>query len=70
MQGTSKKTGNKYDFYTLAISYPGEKGYTGQRVRELSINPDQVTGIEKLPVPISADVAVDFTGRITSFSLT
>lgn len=70
LQGTSKRTGNEYDFYTLAISYPGEKGYTGQRVRELSVDPDQVAGIEKLTVPISADIAVDFTGRVMNVSLT
>ena len=71
LQGTSKKTGNEYDFYTLAISYSdGKKGYTGQRVRELSVDPDQVAGIEKLTVPISADIAVDFTGRVTNIAMT
>ena len=70
LQGTSRKTGNPYDFYTLAISYPGEQGYTGQRVREISVDPQQVVGISKLPVPISADIGVDFTGRVMNVALT
>lgn len=66
----SKKTGQPYDFFILGITYPGEKGYTGSRVKEIVVDPRQVGGIERLTPPIMADVSVDFSGRISDVKLT
>lgn len=68
LKGKSRKSGNDYDFYTISIAFKGEKGYTGQRVKEISVNPDEVQGIEKLTCPFPADLSVGFDGRVSSIS--
>ncbi|MDE6005611.1 MAG: hypothetical protein K2G88_09525 [Oscillospiraceae bacterium] len=66
----SKKTGQPYDFFILGVTYPGEKGYVGSRVKEVVVDPRQVVGIEKLTPPIKAEIAVDFSGRISDVNFT
>ena len=68
LSGNSKRTGNPYDFYSLGVAYKGEKGYTGQRVKEIAVDPRMVVGIDKLPTPITADIAVDFSGNVMGVS--
>lgn len=64
--GKSKKTGNDYDFYQLSCTYKPEKGYTGERVLDISVNPECVTGIEKATLPIIAELFQDFvTHRVS-----
>lgn len=70
LKGTSKKTGNDYDFYSLGITYKGERGYIGDRVRELSVDPELVNGIDKLPCPIKADIDIGFGGRVMAVNFT
>lgn len=59
----SKKTGQPYDFYLLGISYKGEQDYTGERVKEIAVDPSQVEGIEKLTCPFKATINKDFDNR-------
>ena len=66
----SKRTGNPYDFFILGVTYPGEEGYVGSRVKEVAIDPRQVVGIEKLSPPITAEIFTDFSGRISDISFT
>lgn len=66
----SKKTGQPYDFFILGVTYSGERGYTGLRVKEIVVDPRQVTGIERLTPPITADVSVDFSGRVSDVNFT
>lgn len=70
LTGKSKKTGKDYDFYSLGIIYKGERGYTGDRVKELSVDPEIVYGIEKLTCPIKADIDIGFGGRVTAVNFT
>lgn len=64
LSGTSKKSGKPYDFYSLAISYDGERGYIGKRVMEVTVNPDGVAGIDKIAPPFDCFVTRDLNGRI------
>lgn len=59
----SKKTGQPYDFYLLSVSYRGEQGYTGERVKELAVDPVEVEGIERLMCPFKATIVKDFDNR-------
>lgn len=70
LTGKSKKTGKDYDFYSLSTTYKGEQGYTGDRVKEVNVDPQLVNGIEKLPCPFKADINIGFDGRISSISFT
>lgn len=70
LTGTSKKTGREYDFYSLGITYKGEQGYNGERVKEVNVDPQAVLGIDKLSCPIKADINVGFGGRISSINFT
>lgn len=66
LQGVSKKTNKSYDFYNLSVSYQPERGYTGERVAEFNVDPTNVTGIEKLKVPVFAEILKDaFTNKVT-----
>lgn len=65
LQGKSKKTGNDYNFYTLSVTYQPEKGFTGERVQEISVDPQQVQGIENCKLPVIAEIYKDFSNRIT-----
>ena len=66
----SKKSGKPYDFFILGVTYPGEKGYMGHRVKEIVVDPRQVEGIERLTPPVLANISVDFSGRISDVSFT
>lgn len=70
LQGKSKKTGNEYDFFVLGVTYKGESGYTGERVKEINVDPAGVPGIEKLNCPFKAEINIGFDGRVSSISFT
>lgn len=66
LQGTSKKTGKDYDFYNISVTYQPERGYNGERTADFNVNPENVQGIEKLKVPVFAEIFSDaFTKKIT-----
>lgn len=67
LQGKSKKTGNNYNFYILSVTYQSERGFTGERVQEISfVDPTQVQGIENCKLPVIAEIYKDIaTDRIT-----
>lgn len=69
LKGTSKKTGNDYDFYSLSATYQPEKGYTGERVIELSVDPAQVRNIENCKLPVIAEVYQDIATHRTTIIL-
>lgn len=62
--GTSKKTGNKYDFIQLHTLVP-QRGVVGQAAKTLSISPD-IINYDAIVIGKDLDVEVDFDGRIVS----
>lgn len=65
LTGESKKTGKPYDFYQVSCTYRPETGYTGERVLDLSADTVFMQGIEKLTLPVVADVNKDFVTNKT-----
>lgn len=70
LSGKSKKTGNDYDFYSVSITYKGERGYVGEQVKEINVEPVMVQNIDKLNCPFKADIDVGLGGRISSINFT
>lgn len=64
LSGTSKKTGNKYDF-TQLHTLVSQRGVDGQAARTLSISPD-IIKYDAILIGKDLDVEVDFDGRVVS----
>jgi hypothetical protein len=64
LSGTSKKTGNKYDFIQLHTLVP-QRGIDGQAAKTLFISPD-IINYDAILIGKDLDVEVDFDGRIVS----
>lgn len=62
--GTSKKTGNKYDFIQLHCLVP-QRGVDGEAAKVISISPD-IVNYDSIMVGKSCSVEVDFDGRVIS----
>ena len=52
----SRKTGKPYDFYKVSVLY-NSRNYTGETALEVLADPSQVMGIEKLTLPVVAELA-------------
>lgn len=65
LKGVSKKTNKDYDFYQISATYKPEQGYTGKRVIDVNVDPACVNGIEKLTLPIIAEITKDFATNRT-----
>lgn len=64
LSGTSKKTGNKYDFIQLHCTVP-QRGVEGEAVKVISVSPD-IVNYDAILVGKSCAVEVDFDGRVVS----
>lgn len=64
LQGTSKKTGNKYDFIQLHCLVP-QRGVEGEAAKVISISPD-IVNYDSIIVGKNCAVEVDFDGRVLS----
>ena len=64
LSGTSKKTGNKYDFIQLHCLVP-QRGVDGEAAKVISVSPD-VVSYDAIIVGKSCNVEVDFDGRVVS----
>lgn len=64
LSGTSKKTGNKYDFIQFHTLVP-QRGVDGQAAKMLSISPD-IINYDAIVIGKDLDIEVDFDGRIVS----
>lgn len=64
LSGTSKKTGNKYDFIQLHCLVP-QRGVEGEAAKVISISPD-IVNYDSIIVGKSCSVEVDFDGRVLS----
>ena len=64
LSGTSKKTGNKYDFIQLHGLVP-QRGVEGEAAKVISISPD-IVNYDSIMVGKSCAVEVDFDGRVVS----
>lgn len=64
LSGTSKKTGNKYDFIQLHCLVP-QRGVEGEAAKVISVSPD-VVDYNAIIVGKSCAVEVDFDGRVVS----
>ena len=64
LYGTSKKTGNKYDFIQLHCLVP-QRGIEGEAAKVISVSPD-IVNYDSIIVGKSCDVEVDFDGRVIS----
>lgn len=62
--GTSKKTGNKYDFIQLHCLIP-QRGIEGEAAKVVIVSPDLVN-YDSIIVGKSCSVEVDFDGRVIS----
>lgn len=62
--GTSKKTGNKYDFIQLHCLIP-QRGVVGEAAKVVTVSPDLVN-FDSIIVGKSCSVEVDFDGRVFS----
>lgn len=62
--GTSKKTGNKYDFIQLHCLVP-QRGVEGEAAKVISISPD-IVNFDSIIVGKICTVDVDFDGRVIS----
>lgn len=58
------KAGKDYDFFSVAIAYSAEPGYTGKRVKEITISPVLFDKYATGTVPFTADVEIDFNGHV------
>lgn len=66
ISGTSKTTGKPYDFCSVAVCYDAEKGYTGRRVKEFTLDPDAFQELFGVVPPFDVKVETDFSGRVLS----
>lgn len=64
LSGTSKKTGNKYDFIQLHCLVP-QRGVDGMGAKVISVSPELVD-YDSIIVGKSCSVEVDFDGRVIS----
>ena len=64
LKGTSKKTGEPYDFYKVSTKFE-ISGYNGECVAEVVSNPEQVKGIEDMELPVYAELTRTFSGKLT-----
>lgn len=64
LSGTSRKTGNKYDFIQLHCLVP-QRGVIGEAAKVISISPD-IVDFDSIIVGKSCSVEVDFDGRVIS----
>lgn len=64
LSGTSRKTGNKYDFIQLHCLVP-QRGVEGEAARVISVSPDLVN-YNSIIVGKSCSVELDFDGRVIS----
>lgn len=62
--GTSKKTGNKYDFIQIHCLIP-QRGVDGLAAKVVIVSPDLVD-FDSIIVGKSCSVEVDFEGHVTS----
>lgn len=62
--GTSKKTGNKYDFFQLHCLVP-QRGVEGEAAKVISVSPD-IVNYDSIIVGKSCAVEFDFDGRVIS----
>lgn len=62
--GTSKKTGNKYDFIQLHCLVP-QRGVEGEAAKVISVSPD-IVEYDSIIVGKSCSVDLDFDGRVYS----
>lgn len=62
--GTSKKTGNKYDFIQLHCLIP-QRGVDGEAAKVVTVSPDLVN-FDSIIVGKCCSVEVDFDGRVVS----
>lgn len=62
--GTSKKSGNKYDFIQLHCLVP-QRGVDGQAAKVVSISPD-IVNYDDIIVGKTLSVEVDFDGHVVS----
>lgn len=62
--GTSKRTGNKYDFIQIHCLVP-QRGVEGEAAKVLSVSPD-IVNYDSIIVGKSCAVEVDFDGRVIS----
>ena len=62
--GTSKKTGNKYDFIQIHCLVPA-RGVEGEAAKVVSVYPDMVN-YDSIIVSKSCSVEVDFDGHVLS----
>lgn len=65
LSGTSK-AGKAYDFCSVAVCYDVEKGYTGRRVKELTLDPETFKAVFGAVPPFDVRVETDFSGRVLS----
>lgn len=64
LSGTSKKTGNKYDFIQLHCLVP-QRGVDGEAAKVISVSPD-IVNYDAIIVGKTCNVEVDFDGRVVS----
>lgn len=64
LSGTSKKSGNKYDFIQLHTLVP-QRGVEGQSAKTVMVDPS-IINYDAIIVGKDLDVEVDFDGRIVS----
>lgn len=64
LSGTSRKTGNKYDFIQLHCLVP-QRGVDGEAAKVISVSPD-IVNYDSIIVGKTCNVEVDFDGRVVS----
>lgn len=64
LSGTSKKTGNKYDFIQLHCLVP-QRGVEGEAAKVISLSPD-IVNYDSIIIGKTCSIEVDFDGRIVS----
>ena len=64
LSGTSKKSGNKYDFIQLH-TLVSQRGVEGSAARVITVSPS-VINYDAIIVGKDIDVEVDFDGRVVS----
>lgn len=64
LSGTSKKTGNKYDFIQLHCLV-SQRGVQGEAAKVISVSPD-IVNFDSIIVGKSCAVEFDFDGRVIS----
>lgn len=64
LSGTSKKTGNKYDFIQIH-TLVSQRGVEGEAAKAITISPD-IVNYDSIIVGKSCSVEVDFDGHVIS----